>query len=87
MPPRNTSLEPLFNLRISPLDGYMATDQFTSAATSYFGFLHKNGSWFIQRQVVTGDNIAWRYATGSSGYVAAWAGRTLLNYNYANVAF
>ncbi len=86
--PNNISLEPLFNRHIAPIEGYMATDQsFDGTNTTYFGFVDKDGKWYIQEQVITGDDIAWRYAKGDSGYVAAWTGRAGLSYDYAFTIF
>lgn len=83
----NISLEPLFNLRLAPIDGYIATDQSVVGTTSYFGFVSKDGAWYIQRQIVTGGDIAWRYAKGSSGYTTAWTARTTGVYDYAYTTF
>ena len=79
--PNNISIEPLLNLYTLPIAGYAASDQSISGDTSYFGFIDKDDNWYIQKQVVTGDDISWRYAKGSGGYATAWTGRAALAYN------
>ena len=73
---------------MTAIAGYVATDQsFDGVATTYWGFLDKIGSWYIQRQVVAGNDIAWRYARGWGGYTTAWTGRAGLSYNYYDTEF
>jgi hypothetical protein len=89
--PYNRSLEPLYNL-ISIVAGYTASDQDTAdGVTTYFGFLDKEGSWYIQQQVTSGvdpaANITWRYARGDGAYASAWAGRGGLTYALFNEVF
>jgi hypothetical protein len=80
----NRSLEPLYNI-ISIVAGYIASDQsFDGVATTYFGFLDIEGSWYIQKQVVTGNDIAWTYARGSGAYATSWAARDGLTYRLFN---
>ena len=66
----NESLEPFFNKKASeadgtkrnirfqnvldPVDGYHISDQATGT-TSFFGFLNKDGAWYIQRGRRTGS--------------------------------
>jgi hypothetical protein len=50
------------------------------AGTTYFGFVRKGGSWYIMKQVVSGNDISYLYAEGDSGYSTAWTGRTGLTY-------
>lgn len=67
---------------------FEASDQDTSDPNYfYFGFLHSDGAYIIQRFDNTVPNqIAYRYATGQSGYSVAWAGRALLTYKLFNAA-
>jgi len=85
----NRGLEPLYNI-ISIVAGYTASDQYYDGVnTTLFGFIDKEGSWYIQQEVVTGNSIAWRYARGSGGYAASWATAitTGLTYDYFNLVF
>ena len=52
------------------------------AGTTYYGFYRQDGSWFIMRQVVSGNDTEWRFAKGDSDYASAWSGRTGLTYGY-----
>jgi len=85
---KHISLEPLLNYKTQAIAGYVASDQsFDGVSTTHFGFLDHDGNWYIQEQVVTGNDISWRYAKGSSDYTTNWAGRAGLTYNYYNVEF
>lgn len=86
--PDNKSLEPLFNddlsetdgikrnLRIinpqNPVDGYHIADQETGV-TSYYGYLNKDGAWYIQKAVRTGAEVNYTYKKGDSDY--DWSAR------------
>ncbi len=79
----NKSLEPFFNddvseadgilrlLRVksalNALEGYQISDQ-EVGSTSFYGYLNKDGAWYIQKGVQAGAVIAYTYAKGSSGY-------------------
>lgn len=85
----NKSLEPLFNddlseadgvkrnLRIQsaldPLEGYVISE-IESGTTSYYGYLNKDGAWYIQKAVISGAVTTYTYKAGDSGY--SWTGRT-----------
>jgi hypothetical protein len=84
---KDISLEPLLNARTPQIAGYIASDQSVAGATTYFGFLDRDGNWYIQRQVVAGDDIAWRYCKGSGGYAVSWAARAGLTYDYYSTTF
>lgn len=90
--PSNISIEPLLNLYTLPIAGYAASDQDTTdGLTTYFGFIDKEGNWYIQKQVASGvspaANVTWRYAKGSNGYSDAWTGRAGLTYNLFDTEF
>ena len=89
MPPDNKSLEPFFNDDVSdadgtqrnlrtanirqPLEGYRISDQ-EVGSTTYYGYLNKDGAWYIQKGVQSGAVINYTYKAGSSSY--SWANRT-----------
>ena len=55
---------------------FEVSDQDTSDATyQYFGYLHSEGAWVIQRFEITATTISYRYATGKDEYATAWAAK------------
>lgn len=67
-----------------PTDGYNITEIDDSGADTYYGFVNKEGAWFIQKETSTGT---YRYIKGSSDFATSWTGRTGLTYDYFNVVF
>jgi hypothetical protein len=72
-----------------PTDGYEVTeiDEDSDVTYSYFGFVHKNGAWYIAReQKATGS---YRYAKGSSSFSTSWTNRKTesVTYGYYNTIF
>jgi hypothetical protein len=55
-----------------PTDGYRVAelDDTSDPTYSYYGFIDKDGAWFIMREESTGT---YEYTAGSSGFAAAWA--------------
>lgn len=60
-----------------PTDGYQIVDLDDVTMPSYYGFVNKDGAWYITRESANGS---YRYTRGSSDYVTAWNTRTLLVY-------
>lgn len=86
--PRHYRSEWILNNRTPVIGGFVASDQsWDGANTTYNGFLNEQGEWYIQKQVVIGSDISWRYARGNSGYTTAWTGRAGLSYDYVDVVF
>lgn len=67
-----------------PTDGYTITEVDDSGSTSYYGFVHKNGAWYITKEDATGS---YRYAKGASLFSTNWTGRALLIYDYFDNVF
>jgi len=67
----------------SPTDGY-SISQIDDSVPSYFGFVNKEGSWFIMRE---GEDSAFRYVKGDTNFGTSWASRSKLNYNYFDKVF
>lgn len=67
-----------------PTDGYKITD-IDDSSPSYYGFVNKDGGWFIQKEDDTTG--AYRYTKGSSGYSANWSNRSSLTYDYFSNVF
>jgi hypothetical protein len=62
----------------SPTDGYKISEM-EDATTSYFGYVNKDGAWYIMKDDGSG---AFRYVKGSSDFAAQWALRsTTLSYD------
>ncbi|HCR36224.1 hypothetical protein A2130_03225 [Candidatus Woesebacteria bacterium GWC2_33_12] len=70
-----------------PTDGYNITEIDDSGVDTYYGYINKDGAWYIQKELSTG---AYRYIKGSSDFTNAttgWPNRTNLTYNYFNEVF
>lgn len=74
------ALETLDDLVATPIvDQYVLTNYDPTSDPMYFGFLKDDGSWFMQK--VSSTSFIVLYATGASGYAAAWTGRAGLTYD------
>lgn len=70
-----------------PTDGYNITEIDDSGADTYYGFVNKDGAWFIQKELSSG---AYRYTKGNSDFTnisTGWPNRTNLTYDYFNLVF
>ena len=67
------------------LEDYKISDIDDSSDPSYFGFLNKDGHWYIMEQNTA--NKTYRYASGADDYSTNWEGRAGLTYSYFNEAF
>ncbi len=67
-----------------PTDGYNITEVDDSGVDVYYGFVNKDGAWFIQKELSTG---AYRYSKGASDFATNWTNRAALTYDYFNVIF
>jgi len=72
-----------------PTDGYKITqmDETSDAPNTYFGYLNKDGAWFIMKDDGSGN---YRYKKGASGFTDAdtgWPKRKDLTYGYFDVIF
>jgi len=72
------SLEEIKNMA-AYIDDYQVSDIDEAADPKYYGFLRPDGSWLIM-EITTGTDV--RYSRGKTGYIASWAGRALLTYDY-----
>ncbi|OGK38540.1 hypothetical protein A3I56_01725 [Candidatus Roizmanbacteria bacterium RIFCSPLOWO2_02_FULL_43_10] len=66
-----------------PTDGYNITEV-DDAIPSYYGYVDKNGAWYIVKEDSSG---AYRYAKGSSSFSANWTNRAGLAYDYFDSVF
>ncbi len=67
-----------------PTDGYTISEVDDGTTTSYYGFVHKTGAWYITKEDSSGS---YRYAKGPSSFVTNWTGRALLSYDYFDNVF
>ena len=59
-----------------PTDGYRISDMDDTVDPpyAYYGFINKDGAWFIMRE--DSSNGEYRYRKGSSGFSAGWTAKT-----------
>lgn len=70
------------------VEGYqIANSEIISGGTSYYGFLDKDGNWYIQKAVESGKITTYTYVKGASDYATNWTGRTGLSYNTFDAIF
>jgi len=62
-----------------PTDEYRITE-IDDSIIAYYGFTHKNGSWFIMQEDT--DTGSFRYTRGDSDFASGWANREHLKYDY-----
>lgn len=68
-----------------PLSMYKISDEDIAGDPLYYGFLDVNGAWYILKSSPSASS--YRYARGDTGYVAAWADRVSLGYDYFDIIF
>ena len=61
-----------------PTTAYKITDIDPTDGNSYFGYTDAGDKWYIMNLTTTTA----RYIKGDSGYIAAWAGKAGLSYDY-----
>jgi len=67
----------------SPTHGYYISE-IDDSEIAYFGFVNKDGKWFIMRQ---GEDDTYRYAKGENNLSSNWGKRATLTYSHFNDAF
>lgn len=84
---KNTSGTQIDPAEKKPTDGYNITEIDDSGVDTYYGFVNKDGAWYIQKELSTG---AYRYTKGSSDFTNAttgWPNKVNLSYGYFNDVF
>ena len=66
-----------------PTDGYKITE-LDDSVPAYYGFINKDGAWFIQKE---DSNGSYRYTKGPSGFTTSWTNRASLTYDYFDNVF
>jgi len=67
----------------APTDGYNITEIDDSGSPAYYGFVDKDGNWYITEEV----SGTYLYFKGSTNFSASWTGRAGLSYNYFDLIF
>lgn len=68
---------------VKTIKGYSISDIDDAAFPKYFGFLTKQGAWYIMKLTATGA----RYIKGDTDYPTNWGVRDTLVYDYYNIIF
>lgn len=63
----------------SPTAGYKIAE-IADGEVAYYGFTNNSGAWLIMREET--ETGSFRYAKGDSNFLAKWANREQLNYDY-----
>jgi hypothetical protein len=66
-----------------PTDGYNISNV-DDAIPSYYGYVNKDGGWYIIKEDSSGG---YRYVKGSSGFSTNWTNRAILSYDYFDAVF
>lgn len=69
------------------LSNYKISDIDDDASPNYYGFIDKDGNWYIIKETISAGNNTYRYIKGSSDYTTNWTGRAGLSYNYYYTIF
>ena len=67
----------------TPTDGYKIS-QIDDSSPAYYGFVDKNGAWFIMKEDSSGN---YRYTKGASSFSTNWTNRASLTYDLFDVIF
>lgn len=74
------------NVKNDPLIEYKDSDIDTTSP-NYYGFIAKDGKWYIMKETIIENAITYRYVKGDSNYSENWANRGNLVYDYFDVVF
>jgi hypothetical protein len=67
-----------------PTHGYEISQMDDTTIPAYYGFLNKEGAWYIAKE---GNGGEFRYTRGSTNFATSWTNRSGLAYNYFNEVF
>ena len=68
------------DLRLSPFGRFVASDETNTGTTDYYGFIDKDGRWYIMKYDITNGTM--RYFEGLNGYTTGWTDRASHKYIY-----
>ena len=81
---KNTSGTAIDPAEKKPTDGYNITEIDDAGLDTYYGYVNKEGAWFIQKESSSG---AYRYTKGNTDFSTNWTNKASLTYDYFNVIF
>lgn len=64
---------------------FRCSDMATTSDPNYFGFVSKDGQWYILRLAKSTGQL--RYCAGDSGYALSWANKESQTYDYYHNVF
>lgn len=67
-----------------PTDGFTLAQLDDGVSETYFGYLNKDGAWYILKEDSSSN---YRYAKGASGFPTNWTNRAILSYGYFDAVF
>ena len=70
------------NSLASPVAGYVLSDKDDDASPNYYGYVDKEGNYYIMKETISPGADTYRFVKDSSGYTTAWTGRVGLSYDY-----
>lgn len=78
------SLEPLVNAAVNHMavDGYVVSDKDDDASPNYFGYVDRQGNWYIMKETVNPGADTYRFVGGTGDYTTNWTNRAILTYLY-----
>lgn len=66
---------------------YKCADTDDDASPNYYGFLDKEGNWYILQEVLVAGANTYRYVRGTADYATNWGNRAGLTYDYFSEVF
>ena len=67
-----------------PTDGYTLAQVDDGVSNTYYGYLNKDGAWYILREDSSSN---YRYTKGGSSFATNWTNRASLTYDYFDAIF
>jgi hypothetical protein len=69
------------------LQDYFISDKDDDASPNYYGFVKKDGNWYILKETVSAGADTYRYFKGVADYATNWTNRVGLSYDYFHNIF
>jgi hypothetical protein len=69
------------------LSNYKISDKDDDASPNYYGFIDKDGNWYILKFTESAGADTFLYCKGTSGYTTNWTSRAGLTYQQFNLVF
>jgi len=81
----DTKIDPAIK---SPTDAYGITEIDEDAPNIYYGFINKDGKWYILKETESDSDFSYRYVKGDTDFPSNWGSRkTRTDYNYFDQTF